>query len=387
MILYAFIAGLSLVLAYGIGICLPQGDPYSRGTRGRALLVPLWISLFLVLLVPAALRQATGNDYMRYVELFHLADVFAYVPTEEGFNWFVRLVYGLCGYENYLLVFALFAAMTIGFFLAAIRRLSKDFFFSFALFMLFGYYFQSYNTVRYYLVLAMVLYALHFLLEGLPVPFALLVLLASTFHKSALVALVLYPLCLLPWKKWVAPAFGLLGALVLLFQDRAMDLFVRLYPSYLDTDILVEGGHLSLPNLLRCALVLLVVALSLAGEKGSLRERVGDAYARVEEDLNYRFYVHAAILSLYIYAFGFFIPEVSRIAYYLVITQIILLPMAAGRIEESRIQRLLRAGILLFAVFSFVFFLRRAYTVTIRILPYQSFLFSDLPETPSRSIE
>ena len=45
-----------------------------------------------------------GNDYAKYVEFMHLVNCDAYVPTEAGFNLLVKIIYGLSGFENYLLL-------------------------------------------------------------------------------------------------------------------------------------------------------------------------------------------------------------------------------------------------------------------------------------------
>ena len=70
------------------------------------------------------------------------------------------------------------------------------------LFMAFGYYFQSFNTVRYYLALAIALYAIPYVLKKEWGKFVFLILLGATFHKSLLVVLVLYVLASVDWKKW-----------------------------------------------------------------------------------------------------------------------------------------------------------------------------------------
>ena len=153
MIVYLIVTAVAVFLGYLADFskracALSSGRTGIGNSRGEALSKTAVFMLLAVLFIPAALRQATGNDYMRYVEIFHLADAGARVPTEEGFNLFVRAVYDLCGYENYLLVFALFSLSTTALFLSAIRRQARFFGFSFYLFMMFGYYFQSYNTVR-----------------------------------------------------------------------------------------------------------------------------------------------------------------------------------------------------------------------------------------------
>lgn len=134
----------------------------------------------------------------------HLTYCNAYVPTEVGFNLLTKAIYGISGFENYLLVFAIFAFFTVLLFLQAIYRQAESFGFSFFLFMAFGYYFQSFSTVRYYLALAVALIAIPYLLEKEYGRFLVLILIGAAFHKSVLVVLVLYPLAVRCWKKMAA---------------------------------------------------------------------------------------------------------------------------------------------------------------------------------------
>ena len=393
--------------------------------RGRAASFVFLAALFLVLFVPEALRQETGNDYMRYVEFFHLAYVHAYVPTEPGFNWLCRLIYGLCGYENYLLIFALFAAGTILFFLAAMRQQAEDFPLTFLLFMFSGYYFQSYNTVRYYLALAIVLYAQHFLFDGRWPAAALLFVLAALFHKSALVVFLFYPLCMLRWKKRDLLMLLCAGAGVLFLREPVMELIVKLYPSYAGTSILAEGGQVSPGNIARNALIL-VLALWVVRAWKPLTDKAHtegtDGLAALQRDPSLRFRLHCTVLALLLYICGWFIPELSRIGYYLMVPQIFLIPQLLRIREEEAAEeilpekgsadgteerqerkkkcggkrirdggrfcstRLVRAGIILAALLNFAVFLHSAGASNIRILPYRSFLFHELSQTPSRSV-
>ena len=158
--------------------------------------------LFTVLTGLAALRIDVGNDYGNYVNTFHEIYVGGYVVTEPGFNLLVRFLYTLSGGENYLLVFGFFAAATTFLFLKAMYDQSLDFPLSFALFMLLGLYFRTFNTVRYYFVLAITLYSLRYVLKREYGKFMLLILGAALFHKSVLVVIPLYLIALLPWKKW-----------------------------------------------------------------------------------------------------------------------------------------------------------------------------------------
>ena len=322
--------------------------------------------LFLVLAVPAVLRQNVGNDYMRYVAFFHLANMGEYVPTEPGFNWLVRLVYGLSGYENCLLVFAVFSVLTVLLFLAAIRRGAKDFFFSFFLFMAFGYYFQTYNTVRYYFALALVTCALVCFVREEYLFFAALVVTAALFHKSAVAVLVLWPLCRIRWKWQAAAACAAVLAASLQARDFWMRVVVRLYPSYEGTAFLA-GGRPSYVNIVRCAAVLILAAACLRGRRDDVPVRV-------------RFFVKCDALALFLYVFASFIPEISRICYYLTVAHIFLIPELVAGVRDERMRKRLTAFAAAAAVLYFMAFLYSARHPDVRILPYRTFLFHDMPE-------
>ena len=330
-------------------------------------------------MVPAILRQETGNDYLRYVEFFHLASIDAYVPTEAGFNWLAKAVYGLCGYENYLLLFAIYAVMTILAMLTVIRQQAENFCFSFFLFMMFGYYFQSFNTMRYYFALSLSLLAMTCLLRRQYAGFVILVLLASLFHKTALITLLLYPVAARRWKKRELAAAVVPGLAVLLLHEKAMELLLSLYPSWEGTVDLAAGTSISWVNIAKCLAVLLLAYYVKADEDP-------DTF-RGRQLVMYR---NCAYIGLLLYVFGWFIPEVSRICYYLTFTQIFYLPMLLSGLPETeqgrRQKKLLTILVIAAALVFFALFLRTAYRDTIKILPYKSFLFHELNRTPSASV-
>ncbi len=200
MILYITVAAVTVLLA-GMVDNHPTRRPYKL-TRQQLCNKVCLTAVFLILFLLSACRLNVGNDYAKYVEFMHLVNCDAYVPTEIGFNLMVKLIYGLSGYENFLLVFAFYSFATVFLFLLAMYRQSDEFGLTFFLFMTLGYYFQTFSTVRYYLALAAALYSMKFVLQRKWGRFAALVLLGATFHKSLLVVLPLYFLASLPWKKW-----------------------------------------------------------------------------------------------------------------------------------------------------------------------------------------
>lgn len=375
MVLYLLISAAAVAAAAIVN----KTEGMRAGSRGSLLRRSCLFLIALILMIPAILRQETGNDYLRYVEFFHLASIDAYVPTEAGFNWLAKAVYSLCGYENYLLLFAIYAVMTILAMLAVIRQQAENFCFSFFLFMMFGYYFQSFNTMRYYFALSLSLLAMTCLLRRQYAGFVILVLLASLFHKTALITLLLYPVAARRWKKRELAAAVVPGLAVLLFHEKAMELLLSLYPSWEGTVDLAAGTSISWVNIAKCLAVLLLAYYVKADEDP-------DTF-RGRQLVMYR---NSAYIGLLLYVFGWFIPEVSRICYYLTFTQIFYLPMLLSGLPETekgrRQKKLLTILVIVAALVFFALFLRTAYRDTIKILPYKSFLFHELNRTPSASV-
>ena len=308
MILYITVTAVTALLA-GMVNCRPVTQPY-RTTRQQTCNRICLFAVFLLLFALSACRLNVGNDYAKYVEFMHLVNCDAYVPTEIGFNLLVKLVYGLSGFENYLLVFAVYAFATVGIFLLAMYEQSEDFPLTFFLFMALGYYFQTFSTVRYYFALALALYSMKFVLRRQWGRFLVLILLGSTFHKSLLVVIPLYLLATLPWKKWQLAVGALFCTTFLFCQDLYLKLVVLLYPTYEDTEYL-EGGT-SYINILRCTAVMLFAAIAYLEKKRRGTEEIEEEDVAAEH-----FYFYLNLGALVLYVFCSFLPIISRIGYYL----------------------------------------------------------------------
>lgn len=378
MILYITVAAVTVLLA-GLVCNQPVTQPY-RITRQQMCNRICLLAIFLILFALSACRLNVGNDYAKYVEFMHLVNCDSYVPTEIGFNLLVKLIYGLSGYENYLLVFAVYAFVTVLVFLLAIYEQSDEFPLSFFLFMALGYYFQTFSTVRYYLALAIALYSMKFVLRKQWGRFLALVLLGSAFHKSLLVVIPLYFLASRRWKKWQLGLAALFCTTFLFLQDFYLKIVVFLYPTYEDTEYL-EGGT-SYINILRCAAVLIFAGVVLWMQRRQSEINVAeDEDRQVRSDLEddrLRFYFYLNLGALVLYVFCSFLPIISRIGYYLTVSQILFLPMLLQQIPDKKWRRLFRVGVILAAVLYFMMYLSRADNDGVLILPYQSFFFHDM---------
>jgi hypothetical protein len=366
MILYIMVAAVAVIMAGIINTTRPaaygQAKTENTGTRRQMLNKAALVFVFVLLFAVSALRFRVGNDYNTYVETMHLLQFMpSYTTTEIGFNLLVGLIYGLSGYENYLLVFAVFALATIALFMYAIYRDSENFLFSFFLFMAFGYYYQSFSSVRYYLAVALALWAIPLVLQKKWLPFVLVVLLGATFHKSLLVVIPLYFLASLAWKKWMLVALACFCTTFFFLQDVYLRLLVSLYPAYRGTAFLAGGT--SIVNIVRCGGILV---LSLIYYRQAIKDH-----------LRNRFYFYCNAGAFVIYTCCSFVPEVSRIAYYLSVTHIFFLPAVIRRIADKKQRWFFTIAIVAAALLYFAMYLYKAPNDGVRVLPYQTFLFAD----------
>ena len=91
--------------------------------------------------------------------------------------------------------------------------------------------------------------------------------------------------------------------------------------------------------------------------------------------VNVRFYLWLNAFGLVTFLCGVFIPEVTRIGYYFIVSQVFSLPGLIRAIRNEKLRRLCLAGVCVAFSLYFVLLLKQMYQVNIRILPYQSWIF------------
>jgi len=365
MLLYTAVAVITILLA-----CFVQNKPAATAygtTRRQALSGACLVTIFVILFTLSALRIDVGNDYKTYVVTCHEAWVNGYVVTEPGFNLLVKVLYTLAGWENYLLVFAVFAFITIFLYMKIAYEQSESFALTFFLFMTLGMYFRTFNTVRYYFVLAVAVYSLRYVANKQYCRFILLICAMAFFHKSVLVVIPVYLLALYVSRKWHYIVLGILGIILFLAKDLVMKIALILYPSYENTSYINENTDMvstwigNVSGIGRC---LLVLALCLLFYKRAIRGNMAN-----------KLYFNLNIFAIMLYIFGVYLPLLSRFTYYLMVPHIILIPNVIAQIENEKTQKRVTGLVIAIGVLYFVLFLKGAYDAGLRVLPYQSWIF------------
>ena len=95
----------------------------------------------------------------------------------------------------------------------------------------------------------------------------------------------------------------------------------------------------------------------------------------MKEDKVNRFYFFLNLAGLIVYTCGSFIPEVSRIGFYLTIFQIFLIANLLQSMKKGKFKVLCILGAAgVFALY-FLVFLYRAYDDSVGLLPYNNWIF------------
>jgi hypothetical protein len=369
VLLYIFITAITCFMAYMIekerpaAVKLAWIDGYRSRESFRNRLY--MAGIFLILFALSALRYGIGNDYAQYTQTAHEAYVGGYVVTEAGFNWIVKLIYTISGGEYYELFFAVFAAATLFFFLKAFARQSVNFYDTFFLFMTLGIYFQTFNTVRYYLALGMALYSMKYVIEKDYIRFVFVICIAALFHKSVLLVIPVYILCTYEWKIKHILAGVVLSAGCFLAKGFILKLALKLYPSYKNT-IYLEGGT-SLTSILRTLAVVGFYAWFMIYSGSRIRKK--SWYREL------RFYGQLNLLAFVAGTFFSFLPVVTRIAYYFGVSQLFMIPLILKNIDDKKLQAKVRTVVYVACVIYFVVFLLKAHQAGVGLLPYKSWLF------------
>ncbi len=348
---------------YHISGCRPIGA-YTGYHRKQARNTVAEVAIYCLLAGVSACRIAVGNDYWVYRDNFKLIAQDRHVSSELGFNMIVRWMQDLFGYDKYLPIFGLFSLVTVFFLVKALHDQATWYVFSLFLLMTGGYYFNSLNSVRYYLALAMALYSMKFLLRGEYAKFVLVILAGAAFHKSILFVIPVYVVAKLlasvKLKKWHYIAGTILILSLIFGQKFYREIIFYFYPYYENS--VFDNGQLSFANIGKCMGTLILSALCYqTGLKDNVRNR---------------FYFFLNIAGLVVYCCGSFIPEVSRIGYYLIISQVFLLPELLVGMKKGWFRNLCIVGVVGVFLLYFVMMLKGMYAVDVRLLPYLNWIFN-----------
>ncbi len=316
-------------------------------------------AIFLLLVFVSASRIAVGGDYWGYTLNFEKIEAGRAVSTEIGFNFIVKLMHYLFGLDNYLVIFGLFAVVTIFFMVRAISNQSDWMMFSFFLLMTGGYYFSTMTSVRYYFALAVGLFAAKYAIRREWGKLIIILMATALIHMSVLILFPIYWLATRKYHRIHLIGLGTICISFLFFQDFYRRIIFLFYPYYEGS--MFDTGDTSIVNIAK-GLAILIFSL---------------IYYRkiIQKNEALQFYFYLNLFALILYVFCSFVPEISRIGYYMNVTNIFLIPGILKKIENKKWRMFFTWSVVGAYILYFAFFLHSCYDIDVRLLPYLTWIY------------
>ncbi|PXW92009.1 EpsG-like putative glucosyltransferase [Streptohalobacillus salinus] len=323
--------------------------------RDTSLKKMSFISVFLTLGLFSAFRDGIGIDYISYI--MHIERIAMGLPNymEPGFQYLAKFIMYIT--KDPRMVIGAASIITSFFYVSAIYKQSNNIKFSVFLFLTWGYYFFTFNTIRNYLALSIVIYAIVYLFDRKYFKFIFGILIAALFHKSALICLPLYFIASKKINKQTYLLIAMSSLLLFFLKDLLRDVAFWIYPQYEGT--VYDTGRISIFNILKSSVVLFYGVMY---------------YSKIKADIKLRTYFNLNFFSLIIYTSLYWLPEISRIGFYFNIVSIFLIPNLTILIKK-RDRMIINLLIYSFSIIIFVLLMRSFYAPNIKLLPYNSWLF------------
>ena len=186
----------------------------------------------LVLIALSGFRFETGTDHVYYIIHYQCAidGTVSGSKFEAGYNLLNNLIaFFRVPYQVFFLILAGIMMVLV---IKTILEFSEHREMSLFLFVALYFYLASFNTVRQFLAIPIVLYATRYLVEKRPVPYMMCVLIASTFHYTALVMVPFYFVANIRFKRWVHFVFLAAVFVFSFFGQPIIAAILKLFPRY-----------------------------------------------------------------------------------------------------------------------------------------------------------
>ncbi|MFC0013745.1 MULTISPECIES: EpsG family protein [Allobacillus] len=318
-----------------------------------------WVTFTILFLISALRGPQIGTDTANYIRGFkrisnaEYSNFFNVVRWEEGYVLFNKIISILSNSPQIIIIFTSLLILSCVFYF--INRNSKNIIFSIYIFVTMFYYFASFNIIRQFLAIGIILIAYKFILERRIVPFAALILFASTFHGLAILFLPVYFLYGVKLNKLntIIITFGV--TFFVYFFEKILNIIFEFFPSYqwyVDTDYFEGGGILT--SLISASILVF----------GFLIRQI----TKISKE--YDFLLILTILSLLISLLSMKVSILNRFDYYFSVFNILFIPLAINSIEDKKTRIIIYYVVYCIA---FLYFLARLIEGFHGVTPYNFF--------------
>lgn len=273
------------------------------------------VLLFILMAFIIGLRVNVGVDYNIYVHVFEHPNGYRLQTMEPIWREIILFIREYS--RNPQIFLLLCAAYTMFAFYKGIKKLSPTFYLSVFFFILFGFYYETANTVRQCAAMATILWGYGYLNNKKWIPFILLCVLAFMLHYSALFGIFILLFSKIKINRWIL-AMCLVGSIIggPFIMDYLYGNFMPIMKAInmyqYETDQFDAGVTTGILQITYVALGLFVIFAN--SPKGRWKDSTTSSL------------VNLVIFSLCVYNIFYFFQPARRLYYYGFIFIIILLP-------------------------------------------------------------
>ena len=314
-----------------------------------------WIT-FLTLSFFSAIRDGIGIDYESYIRHIQLIQNDQPSKMEIGFKALVKVMMRIN--DDPKIVIIVLSIVTVFFYCLAIWNQTDDYKDAVLIYLTWGIYFLSFNTIRTYLALALCLYSIKYINTN-KFKFIAIICLASMFHKSTLIAIPLYLIANIKWDELMYVISTIAIPVLLLSKSFIRKVVFYIYPYYEGT--VYDSGRVSWANIIKG---FFIVGIGII------------CYSYVKKDEMNRFYFKCNVLALVVYIGIYWLPEISRIGFLLNATSLFLIPNLIISVDSAEKRKTLKILLYSFSIIIFVLLCREYAKPTLRVLPYRTWLWT-----------
>ena len=211
----------------------------------KAKKVFLFLAFAILFLLSALRSEILGTDLERYVVRYYYYGNLEFssfdfsVLSEFGFAIYCKIIYLLSSgnFRIFMIITSFFSLIGVYNF---IRDNSNNYYLSILSYFCFGFYFFTFSGLKQSLAISLVMFSFSFVKKNNIKMFLIIVLLASTFHLSALIVLPAYFVSKFNFKPSYVPIYIMLILVFYIFRFTIVSLITSYI--YSDYEVLSNSG-------------------------------------------------------------------------------------------------------------------------------------------------
>lgn len=347
---------------------------------GRKMNNKFWILILTIpLFIIVAFRsQFVGNDTLNYYGSFTTVSQESFFSEtvsrlEIGYVYCIRTI-SLLGFDY--LGFQIITTAFVYFSLARfIYKYSSNYAMSMFCFVTLNMFAQTMNISRQYIAIAILTYSISFILEKKPIKFSIVVFIATLFHTTSLIFLIIYYLVnvkLTKMKKLIIIIVGISISIGFDFVIGILSKFFGVYEGYLSGEYFETEGKIAVYFLLMIYFSFFLLGTAVGYGKDRNKNNDGTATICVTNQRRInkeRLYYVAILITLVLGIIGLNTSIMSRLVSYFFIFFLVYIPDVLKVIKEKNIRFIVTNAIVvgLFLYYMIIMIFRPQWT---GVIPY-----------------